>query len=72
MDTLSSSGLTVKGKAHVEGDAPHRHGTFLTDELKCGTTLLGQACVLNGTISVKVTKETTNAQYSSRIEWTEA
>jgi len=71
MDTLSANGITLQGTAQVNGQSPKQQGIFTTNDLKVGTTFLSQSCSLNSQINVKVTKETTNSQYSTVMEWTE-
>lgn len=71
MDTLSCNGLTLKGEAQINGEAPNRSGVFTTKDLKIETTFPLQACELNDEINVTVTKETTDSKYISTIEWKE-
>lgn len=71
MDTLTFNGMALNGTATVSGQAPKRNGTFTTKDLKWGNTFLNQPCSLNSSITVKVTKETTDSQYTTVMEWTE-
>jgi len=71
MDTLTHNGATLSGTAVVTGQTPARSGTFTTKDLKWGNTFLNQQCNLNYGLKVKVTKETTDAQYSTVMEWIE-
>ena len=71
MDTLTNNGTTLTGTAVVNGQPPTRSGTFTSKDLKWGNTFLNQQCNLNSGIKVKVTKETTDAQYSTVMAWDE-